>query len=80
MSYATANRRYWERQWVGDEGEVVEFGRAMVEAGYMTDVEDLMCYFEEPHKWTYEHVWWVANDRTDDSDVWDAGMFTGWEL
>ena len=80
MTYATVNRRHYERRWVCDDNEVVAFARVMVDVGYIDDVDLLMDYFEEPHKWSREHEWWDHQGRTDNPDQWDAAQRVGWDV
>ncbi len=84
MSFATTNRRYFERyqarDWVNDDEEVVAFARDMIAAIFIVGIDELQEYYESPWKWHPEHEWWVANDRPDGWEMWDKGIDDKFEV
>ena len=46
--------RHGETAWVNDYSNVWGLGRWLVESCKITDIQDLLYYFEKPSKWTTE--------------------------
>jgi hypothetical protein len=49
--------------WTTNYGEIVAFGRVLAEVGEFITLDDLLYYFEKPHKWSNDHESWVAAGR-----------------
>ena len=60
------------REWTRDQAEVLALARDMHCVGVLASSTDVLDYFHAPYNWSREHEWWMAHDRTDDPDRWDA--------
>ena len=66
--------------WIASSDDVHAFGRDMVEAGFIYDLDELLSYFEKPWHWESEHAWWVANGRPDSGEIWEQGDDSGFVI
>ena len=61
-----------EPKWYESHQTLVEFGYWLVGNAYITDILEVLYYFEKPWKWTTEHELWEGCNRPDlDEEGWD---------
>lgn len=66
--------------WSKDYENVLALARDMVRAGWLTDADAVLEYFEKPWHWTNEYNWWQAAGRPDTRDAWEQGAWCAWEV
>jgi hypothetical protein len=60
--------------WFEYAAERNAFARVLVESGQVSDTEDVLYFYEKPHKWDEEYDLWVRFGRptVDDEVVWNS--------
>lgn len=49
-----------ENTWCNDNDEVIAFATHLVDSGEITELKDLLYYYEKPYKWSSEYEAWKA--------------------
>jgi hypothetical protein len=49
-----------ESVWTTDHDEVIAFATHLVDSGEITEVKDLLYFYEKPWKWAAEYEAWKA--------------------